>query len=287
MILVTGGSGMLGGAVLAEIARSGSPVRAMYRSSADMAKAPAGVDAVIADFADMDSLARAMNGVGAIYIVCGPVPDLVEGNVIVAAAAAGVGRIVLTSALGAADYPTSFPSWHRKVEDRLKATGIAHCILRPNAFTQNILTYFAPSIRADGAFYAAMGDAKTSYVDVRDIAAVATAALLDPAHNGRIYELNGPQALSYADVARMISRHAGIDARYVDIPEEAQRAAMLSQGMPEWQVTALLGLQRYYTGGQGHTEDEVLAGLLGRAPRTVDQFLSENADAFTGHNAKH
>jgi uncharacterized protein YbjT (DUF2867 family) len=287
MILVTGGSGTLGGAVLAEIARSGIAVRAMYRSPAHAAKAPAGVETVIADFADMDSLSRAMNGVGGLYIVCGPVPDLValEGNAIAAAEAAGVKRIVLTSALGAADYPRSFPSWHRTVEDRLKATGIAHCILRPNGFSQNILTYFAPSIRAQGAFYGAMGDARTSYVDVRDIAAVAAAALLDPAHEGQVYELNGPEALSYGDVARMISRHAGIEARYVDIPETAQRAAMLGQGMPEWQVTALLDLQRYYTGGQGGTVDGVLAGLLGRAPRTVDQFLAENAGAFAGPTA--
>ncbi len=130
---------------------------------------------------------------------------------------------------------------------------------------QNVLTYYAPSIRAQGAFYGAMGTARTSYLDVRDIAAVAASALRGE-HDGKTYELNGPEALTNAEVAEKISRHAGITAQYVNIPEEAQRQAMLGQGMPEWQVTALLELQQYYTGGQGGAVDGVLTGLLGRSP---------------------
>jgi hypothetical protein len=69
-------------------------------------------------------------------------------------------------------------------------------------------------------------------------------------------------------------------ARYVDIPAEAQRQAMLDLGMPEWQVTALLELQEYSTGGKGGTPDGMLARLLGRPPRTMDQFLEEHATEF-------
>jgi hypothetical protein len=83
-------------------------------------------------------------------------------------------------------------------------------------------------------------------------------------------------------VAERISRAAGIAARYVDIPAEAQREAMLGQGMPVWLVTALLELQEYYTGGQGGTVDGVLAGLLGRPPITIDKFLAESAAEFRG-----
>jgi uncharacterized protein YbjT (DUF2867 family) len=192
---------------------------------------------------------------------------------------------VLNSALGAGDYPKSFPGWHRRVEDKLKATRIAHCILRPNSFLQNVLTYYAPGIRAQGAFYGAMGNARTSYVDVRDIAAVAAKALLGGEHDGKTYELNGPEALTCAEVAERISRQAGIEARYVDIPAEAQRKAMMDQGMPEWQVTALLELQEYYTGGRGGALDGVLQGLLGRPPVTMDRFLKEFAAEFRGHAA--
>jgi uncharacterized protein YbjT (DUF2867 family) len=164
---------------------------------------------------------------------------------------------------------------------------MARCILRPNSFTQNVVTYLAPSIREQGAFYGAMGgDARTSYVDVRDIATIAAKALQGGAHDGKVYELNGPEALTYQEVAEKISRQTGTVARYVDIPAEAQRRAMLEQGMPEWQVTALLELQEYYTGGQGGSLDGVLEELLGRPARTMDQFLKESAAEFRGQAAK-
>jgi uncharacterized protein YbjT (DUF2867 family) len=282
MYLITGASGTVGSAVLAEIVRSGEPHRALYRSEAEAAKAPARSEAVVADFADRASLARALSGIESVYLVCSPIPELVEleGNVIAASEAAGVRRIVLNSALGAGDFPKSFPSWHRKVEDRLKATGIAHCILRPNSFMQNVLAFYAPTVRAEGAFYAAMGSARMCYVDVRDVAAVAAVALHGGAHDGQTYELHGPDALTCTELAAKISQHAGIAARYVDIPAEAQRRAMLGQGMPDWLVTALLELQEYYTGGQGGTPDGTLAKALGRPPRTMDQFLGEHEAEF-------
>lgn len=288
MILVTGASGTVGKAVLAEVARSGAPHRAMYRSKTEAAKAPAGTETVIADFADKASLAAALRGVESVYLVCSPVRELVEleGNAIVACVAAGVRRVVLNSALGAADYPKSFPSWHRKVEDKLNSTKMAHCIIRPNSFSQNVLTYNAPSIRQQGAFYGSLGNTRISYVDVRDIATAVAKALQGGEHDGKIYELNGPEALTNTDIAEKISRHAGVPVRYVDIPEDAQRKAMLDQGMPEWQVTALLDLQRYYTGGQGGTEDTALENLLGRPPIKKDQFLAEVASEFRPQAAK-
>jgi len=288
MILVTGASGSVGRAVLAEVARSGRKHRAMYRSKEEAAKAPSGTETVIGDFADKSSMAPALRGVESVYLVCSPIPDLVklEGNAIEASEAAGVRRIVLNSALGAGDYGKSFPSWHRKVEDRLKGSKLAYCILRPNSFMQNVLAYYAPSIRAQGAFYGAMGNHRISYLDVRDIAVVATNALQGGEHDGKTYELNGPEALSCGEVAEKISKQTGVSARYVDIPEEAQRKAMLDQGMPEWQVNALLELQQYYTGGKGDSVDGVLEGLLARPPITMDQFLKEFAAEFRGQAAK-
>jgi uncharacterized protein YbjT (DUF2867 family) len=288
MILVTGASGTAGKAVLAEVARSGVKHRAMYRSKTEAAKAPAGTETAIADFADQRSLAAALRGVESVYLVCSPVRELMqlEANAIDACANAGVRRIVLNSALGAGDYGKSFPSWHRQVENKLNATKIARCILRPNSFTQNVVTYIAPSIREQGAFYGAMGNARTSYVDVRDIAVVAAKALRGGAHDGKVYELNGPEALSYPELAEKISRQTGTAARYVDIPAEAQRKAMLEQGMPEWQVTTLLELQEYYTGGQGGSLDGMLEELLERPPITMDQFLKEFAAEFRGQAAK-
>jgi uncharacterized protein YbjT (DUF2867 family) len=282
MILVTGASGSAGGAVLKEVAKTNQPFRAMYRSREDAGRVPAGIPAVIGDFADKTSLRRALEGVDTVYLVCSPVRDLVEleSNMVDACREAGVRHVVLNSALGAGDYSKSFPSWHRKVEEKLKVSGLEYSILRPNSFMQNILTYYAPSIRTQGAFYAAMGNACTSFIDVRDLASAATKTLTTGGHTGKTYELNGPEALTYAEVAEKISRASGRKAQYVDIPVERQKQSMLDQRMPEWQVTALLDLQAYYTGGKGGEVDEVLANLLGRTPTTMDQFLAEFADSF-------
>jgi len=171
------------------------------------------------------------------------------------------------------------------VEDKLTATKLPFRILRPNSFLQNIVAFYAPTIRTQGAFYAGMGKARVSYLDVRDIASVAGKALGGGEHDGKTYELNGPEAVTYTELADRITKQTGVAANYVDIPVDAQRKAMLDQGMPEWQVTALLDLQAYYTGGQGGTTDGLLTRLLGREPIMLDQFLKENAAAFRSQAA--
>jgi uncharacterized protein YbjT (DUF2867 family) len=282
MILITGASGTVGKAVLQEVSRKESKFRAMFRSEKEAVKVPAGCESALADYSDKQSLRNALDGVTSVYVVCSPIPQLVEleSNVLDASKESGVKHVVLNSALGAGDYPKSFPSWHRKVEDKLKATGTSYTILRPNGFLQNIATYNAPSIRAQGAFYAAMGDAKVSYIDVGDIAVVAAKALQGGVHSGKTYELNGPEAISNQELAKRISRVTGRTVNYVDIPETAQRKSMLGLGMPEWQVTAILELQQYYKQGGAAKTDGLLRSLIERDPVSLDQYLTANAAQF-------
>lgn len=284
MNLITGATGLMGRAVMDEAQRANLPIAVMYRDAADAKKAPAGMATVIADYSDKESLRAAFTGMDVVYLVCSPIPQLVEleNDAIDVCVEQGVRQVVLNSALGAEDFPKSFPSWHRKVEDRLKGSGLKYTILRPNSFMQNLLLSVAPTVRAQGAFYAAMADAKLSFIDVRDIAAAVTRVLQEPqAHAGKIYELNGPEALSYADVAKKVSQAAGRPVKYVDISETTQQKAMLEQGMPEWLVTALLDLQKYYTReGKGGDVTDMLSRLLGPTARTLDKFLEENKDKF-------
>jgi len=283
MILITGASGSAGGAVLQAALAAGAPVRAMYRSKEDAAKAPPGVATVLADFADAASLQGALRGIDAVFLVCGPVPQLVEleGNMIAACRQAGVKHIVLNSAFGAGDFAKSFPSWHRQAEQKLQNSRVPHTILRPNGFLQNIATYLAPSIRAQDAFYAAIGDAKISLIDVRDVGAVAAKILLDPhGHAGKIYELHGPEAVSNHTIAERISSVVGRKVSYVALPEEAMRQGMLDAGMPAPFVNAELELEEYYRSGRCAVVDGLVARLLGTPERTLDAYLRENASAF-------
>ena len=288
MILVTGASGNVGKTVLQEVAKCGAKHRAMYRSAAEAAKAPAGTEPVIADFAKPETLGGALRDVESVYLVCSPIPELVqlESNMIDACVAAGVQHVVQNSALGAGDYNKSFPSWHRKVEDKLKGTRLTWTVLRPNSFHQNVVAFYAPTIRTQGVFYGSMRDARNSFIDVRDIAVVAAKALAGGAHAGKTYELNGPEAINYAELARKISKVAGREVKYVDIPMEAQKKAMQEQGMSEWLVAALLDLQQYYLNGKGGETDGLLQELLGRTPITIDGFLKENATEFRPQAAK-
>jgi uncharacterized protein YbjT (DUF2867 family) len=243
---------------------------------------------VIADFADNESLNKALAGIDTLFLVCSPIPQLVEleSNVIEACVKNHVRHVVLNSALGAGDYSKSFPGWHRKVEDKLRSSGLSYTILRPNGFFQNIVAYNAPTIRTQDAFYAASGNTKTSLLDVRDVGAAAAKALVSPGdHSGKTYELMGPEALSNDEIAGKISKIMGRTVKYVDIPEAAQRKSMLDAGMPEWQVTALLDLQAYYNTGKCAAVTEVLPELLGRAPIRIDQFLSENKESFRNQAA--
>jgi uncharacterized protein YbjT (DUF2867 family) len=283
MILITGASGLAGRAVLDEVRKANAPFKAMYRN-ANEAKRASGIATVIADFADADSLKEALKGVDTAYLVCSPIPELVqlESNFIDASCESGVRHVVLNSALGAGDYPKSFPSWHRRVEEKLKASGLAYTILRPCGFLQNITTYYVPTIRTHSAFYAAMGAAKVSLIDVRDVAAVAAKTLTAPeAHAGRTYELNGPEALSCAEIAGRISKVIGRTVEYVDMPEDALRKSMLEAGAPDWLVSAELDLELYYLmEGKSAEVNHVLEKLLGHPPIGLDQFLNENKDSF-------
>lgn len=282
MILITGASGNVGGMVLKRVLESGHPVSAMYRSPSDARTAPTGVRTVIADFGDRDSLRRGFVGIDALFLVCSPIPQLVEfeSNAIVVANEVGVRHIVYNSAGGAGRWRKSFPKWHTEVENVLRNSGVGYSILRPNTFMQNIPAFFAGTIQSQDAFYSSMGNSRVSLIDVQDIADVAAVLLVSEPRN-KIYELNGAEALTYSEVAERISHVCGRMIRYVDIPMIEQQKALLGSGMPEWTAQALLDLQEFYIQGNGGELTEDVQRITGHPPRNLDQFLVENASAFS------
>jgi uncharacterized protein YbjT (DUF2867 family) len=237
---------------------------------------------VIADFADRVSLERALDGVDRVYLVCSPIPQLVEleSNMVDACRVHGIRHLVLNSALGADTYDKSFPKWHHAVEEHLRASGIPATILQPESFMQNIPTFFASTINSQGAFYAAMGEAPVGFVDVRDIGAVVAKILTSDGHAGKTYTLTGPELLNYSQVAAKLSQVLGRPVRYVAITQEQLRPSLRDMGMPPWQVDALADLQAYYADGTGGKVTADVRDLLGREPVRMDQFLRDYASAF-------
>jgi uncharacterized protein YbjT (DUF2867 family) len=222
-----------------------------------------------------------MRGVERMFLLCAPVPDLaaLEGNAIDAAKAAGVKHIVKLSVIGAAEAAHTFAKPHHDVEEKLRKSGIRWTLLRCNGFMQNFLQ-FAGTIKSQDAFYSSGEKSKASWVDVRDIAEVAAKALTSAGHEGKAYELTGPEALSYGEIATKLSAALGRQIKYIAITPEQQREALLKAGLPQYSVDAILDLMRYYDSGNAERVSGDVERVTGRKATSFDQFARDFAAAF-------
>lgn len=280
MILITGASGNVGREVVKQALAVGLKIRATFQSPAVAAKAPAGLEGVIMDYARPDTIRSALHGVEKIFLVGPPVRDLpaLEANFIKEVRAAGPRHIVKLSALGGRE--SMFPSGHRDSEENIEASGLSYTFLRPNGFMQNLVNYNAGTIRSENAFYGCQGNGAVSVVDIRDIAAVAVIVLAATGHEGKSYGLTGGEALTNEQVAEKISRVAGRKISYVDLPAAELKRGILSAGTSEWSADALLDLQRLYREGKASLVTDDVERLTGHKPITFDQFARDYAFAF-------
>jgi len=281
MILITGANGNVGREVVKQALAVGLKIRASFQSPGAAAKAPAGLEGVIMDYAKPETIRPALHGVEKIFLVGPPARDLpaLEANFVKEVRAAGrKHHIVKLSALGGRE--SMFPKGHRDSEENIKASGLPYTFLRPNGFMQNLVNYNAGTISSQNAFYGCQGSGAVSIVDIRDIAAVAVIVLAATGHEGKSYSLTGGEALTNEQVAEKISRVAGRKISYVDLPPAEFKKAILSGGMSEWSADALIDLQRLYReGGASLVEDDVQR-LTRHKPITFDQFALDYAFAF-------
>jgi uncharacterized protein YbjT (DUF2867 family) len=280
MILVVGGSSKIGSELIQLLLRCDQDVRTLVRA----AEGPRteGVVSVVGDLADPDSLVRAMTGAEKMFLLSTPHRDAIQWhrNAIDAAGVAGVRLVVRSSIIGAdADSDAEFVNAHVISDRYLERSGLDYVILRPNLFQQNIPESTIPTIGGDGNFYLNAGDARISMTDTRDVAAVATVVLTQPGHEGAHYDVTGPEALSYAEVAERLSELLGRPICYVDVPDEAARQALLGFGLDDWFAGALVGLYQDYrrSGPSGYASrvTDTVAQITGQPARSLDRLLSE------------
>jgi uncharacterized protein YbjT (DUF2867 family) len=282
-ILVTGATGNTGSALLYALAARGATVRAMVRPGEQRALATPSATPVEADFDDAASLAAALRGVTRAYLVTPSSPTTEEQQVRFAdvAKGAGVQHLVLLSQFASEEQsPVRFLRYHAAVERHIREIGLGYTFLRPNLFMQTLLT-FGYSIATTNAYYAPLGDARVSLIDVRDIAAVAAVVLTEDGHLGQTYTLTGPAALSQYDVAAAMSRVLGRQITFGDAPPEAARAGMIQYGVPEWQADGMLEDFAHYRRGEAEVVTSTVQDITGQAPRDIETFLRDYAAAFT------
>ena len=227
MLLVTDVTGPVGKAVLAELANGPAAVRAMLQPGGELPVQAPNIQAMHVDPADDTSLQRAMQGVEAIFLSWQFSPLLAEAHmrIVSAAKAAGVRRLVQLSGVGADPNMccARMLRWYGQAEVTVAAAGLDVTRLRPSMLMQNLLE-FAPAITQQGVIAGPFRSTKWTWVDARDVGAVAAVALRDPVHSGRTYTVTGSESLSYAQIAEHMTRMFGKPVRYTDITAN-ERAA--------------------------------------------------------------
>jgi len=280
-ILVTGGTGNVGGAVVNELVKRGAQVRALARKQPEVGKLPAGVEVAIGDLLDPVAVATAMRGVDKLFLLNAVVADELTQALIAYGIAKRVGlKHVTYLSVFKADQFRDVPHFASKlaVESALREFGVPYTILRPAYYIQNDVT-LKGALLGPGVYPMPIGTTGISAVDVRDIAEAAAISLTEDGHDGQTYDLVGPSTISGPGNAAIWSKLLGEQIKYTghdfDQWEEQMRAMM-----PGWSAFDLrMMFQGYFERGFASTETEItrLAKLLGHAPRSYENFAAETA----------
>lgn len=285
MILIIGATGTNGNEIVKQLTSKGYQVKAMVRNLEKAASLKElGASLVQGDLDQPSTLKTALEGIDKVFLVSSVNQQYEQqvANFLEAAKNSNVKYLVKLSGFGADVNASSvIAQMHGRTDELVIKSGLDYTILRPNSFYQNML-WSAYTIKNFGSFSMPLGEAKQSFIDVRDIGAVATLLLTTDSneHKGKIYELTGPQSLSFTDIAKQLSQTLGKEITYNSITIEESKAGMLKFGMPEWNASTVAELyETFATGKYSYTTDTV-SKILGRAPISFQQFTQDYLSAF-------
>jgi len=276
-ILVTGSSGNVGAPLVSDLRDLGlTVVETAVRPTTD-----AGTDGTSGgelrrlDLEDASTFAAALEGIGRVFLMRPPQISDTKRYLrpfITAMADAGVEHVVFLSLMGV---NRAMPHW--QVEQDLEASTVPWTFLRPSFFAQNLGAAYRSDIRDHDRIRLASGRGRTSFIDTRDIAAVAARALADPAaHVGQAYTLTGPEALDYHRVASMLSSILGRPIDYEPIGLLRYRKELLAQDLPSAFVNVQVLINTIARLGLAARVNDVVAQLLGRPPITLERYLIDH-----------
>lgn len=273
--------------MIREFARQGYPVRALVRNrvKARVLETLPGVEVVVGDMLLPETAGRALDGVDRVLLISSPDLQMVETQCtfIDAAKKAGVCHVIkLSGVTTSLDSPFLFSRMHAEISRYLERSGLGWTFLRPSQFMTEYLRE-VPTIASKSAFFLPFEDAKLTPIDLEDIAKAAFVLLTTPGHEGKTYNMTGPEALSMAEVAAQISRAIGKTVRYVNISPEERKQIQLAAGLPAYVVDALDVQSRLRREGNG---EEVVRlethRALGIHPTPFAEFARRHAADFLG-----
>jgi uncharacterized protein YbjT (DUF2867 family) len=281
-VLVTGATGRVGRAVVAQLLGAGVPVRALTRRPA-AAGLPAAVEVVEGDFTVPESLDAALRGVGAVFLLWTAPPGTAPA--VVERLASHTRRVVFLSSPHKTPHPffqqpNPMARFHADIERLIAAAGLASTIIRPGMFASNALHWWAAQIRDGDVVRWPYGAAETAPIDERDIASVAARALYEDGHAGGDYVLTGSESLSQAEQVSVIGAALGRPIRFEELsPEEFRRE---TAGRWPGPVVDMLLAAWGATIGRPAFVTSTVADVVGSPARTFRQWVDDHADAFRG-----
>ena len=286
-ILVTGATGNVGSEVVKQLSAKGADVRACCHtlSKADKIRGP-GVEIVEVDYSKPETVEAAFLGVERLFLLTPGWPGIektveITAQLVEEAKKAGVQHIVKLSVLWADTEAKIAPfRWHRQAEEIVEESGIPYTFVRPSGFMQTFPMSHGQTIKAQNAIYTGAGEGKVGLVDARDIAAVAVEALTGDGHEGKIYPTTGPEALSYDQVAEILSEMLGRKISHVNVSEEDVRKGVKERGLPDWVGDAAIEDARNTREGRSSAVSPTVEEVTGKKPRSFEQFVRDYAEAF-------
>ena len=274
-ILVTGANGNVGIPLIHNLLAAGEQVKAASRSG----QAPEGAEAVVFDYADSSTYDAAFAGVDRLYLMLptGYVTPMEMLIPVIEAAAARKVKVVMQSVFGV-EADDSIP--YRQVEIALEKSGTAYVILRPNWFSDNFHNFWKHGID-HGQIAVPAGEGKSSFIDVRDIADCAAAALTTDRFDGQAYSLTGPEALGYAEAAALLSEVLGKPIAYQAIDDSAFVEMLTSAGVPDEYANFLASI--FYPVREGWTAvvTDAVTTLTGNPARSLRTYALDHIEQLT------
>lgn len=280
MYLITGATGNVGSALVTQLHQQGHAVRAFVRDASRAERLPDGVDIAVGDLDDLESITAAARGVDAVFFMQLNPGTAQTEDMVAAARAADVQRIVTLSSIGARLEPVDHPIGADLAarEAVLGESGLDVTYLRPNGFMSNAL-WWLPMIR-EGRVVDATEPGRVACVDPDDIARVAAVTLTQEGHTGHGYILNGPEALTAREQVEIVADVVGRDIEFVAVtPEELARDSV-EHGMPAERADALRQLNELFRAGRAGVRTDDVENITGTAPGTFRAWCERNADAF-------
>lgn len=288
-VFVIGATGNIGRRVVRCLLDRGTPVTALIRDAEDLPPdsplAHPGVRVVRGDLREPAALAARAQGCEAVFVLTPHAPNQVELQNAAVDVAADIGAgVVKVSSWGPSvreDSPVPGARRHWITQQYIRKRGLPYTILCPNYFMQVLVNRYAGEVRRSGRLVSPAGTRGISMVDAADVADVAAEALSTGAHWGRVYTLSGGRAITYPEIAERLSQLTGRTVRYHDLSEGDEFAAwMAGENRQQWETDHAAAIFGLYRQGIGELVTDDVRAVLGREPRSIDEFLKDNINHF-------